>query len=139
MKKLTALSSTVVAYLTLASLALAQKIQIEPPKTTTNTTVGYTNFSDFLNAAVRLAFIIALIAVLVMLIWGAIQWIFSGGSKEPLEAARNRIIHALVGLAILAIAFALVTLAGNFLGFNLLGEFTIPSPGTPKPGLPAPS
>lgn len=139
MKKLTALSSAVIAYLNLTSLALAQTIQIEAPKTAANTTAGYTNFSDFLNAAIRLAFIIALIAVLVMLIWGAIQWIFSGGSKEPLEAARNRIIHALVGLAILAVAFALVTLAGNFVGINLLGTFTIPSPGTPKPLLPAPS
>lgn len=138
MKKLAALVN-LIGYFLFASLAWAQQIQITPPKTTADGDVGYTNISDFINAAVRLAFIVALIAVLVMLIWGAIQWIFSGGSKEPLEAARNRIIHALVGLAILAVAFAIVTLAGNFLGFNLLGQFTIPSPASPKPGLPAPS
>lgn len=132
MKKLAPVTAAF-AYLLSSGAAFAQTIQIQNPD------VGYDDISKFINAALRLAFIIALILVLVMLVWGAIEWIMSGGSKEGLEGARKRIIHALIGLAILAIAFAVVTLAGNFLGINLLGQFEIPSPDNPTPTLPTPT
>ena len=132
MKKLAPVIATVV-YLASSTKAFAQTIQIKNPD------VGYSNISDFINAALRLAFIIALIIVLAMLVWGAIEWIMSGGNKEALDNARKRIINALIGLAILAVAFAIVTLAGNFLGINLLGNFIIPSPTNPTPALPTPT
>lgn len=130
MKKLAPLAA-LTTYLTLAGAAFAQ-IQIQRPD------VGYANISDFLNALIRLAFILALIIVLVMLIWGAIQWIFSGGEKEAVASARDRIIHALIGLAVLAVAFALVVLAGQFVGIDLLGRLIIPSPQQPTPPIPKP-
>ncbi|SRR3989344_4993159 len=128
MKHLAKLSPAI-AYLYLANSAFAQ-ITIAPPG------VGYDNLSTFINAAIRLAFIIGLIGVLVMLVWGAIEWIFSGGGKDQIDAARKRIINALIGLAILAVAFAIVVVAGQFVGINLLGTFTIPSPTNPTPPLP---
>lgn len=131
MKKL-AIFSSLAGYLSIAKIAFAD-IQIQKPG------VGYSDISAFLNALIRLIFIIALILVLFMLVWGALQWIFSGGSKEAVGAARDRIIHALVGLAILAVAFALVVLAGQFIGIDLLGRFIIPSPEVPTPPLPRPS
>lgn len=138
MKKIAALSTTF-GYLSLAAINFVSAQVNQNPNNISiaNPGVGYTNISDFLNAAIRLAFIVALIAVLVMLVWGAIQWIFSGGDKEAVAAARNRIIHALVGLAILAVAFALVTLAGSFVGINILkpGGFNVPNPDNPTPSL----
>lgn len=125
MKKLAAVSS-ILGFLSLAKSAFAQ-IQIQPPKLD-GQKVGYTDISQFINNAIVLAFIIAVIIVLVMLVWGAIQWIFSGGSKESVEAARNRIIHALVGFAILAVAFAIARVAGQFLGFDIFQPFKIPGP-----------
>lgn len=77
---------------------------------------GFANISEFINNTIMLAFIIAIVLVLAMLIWGAIQWIFSGGDKEALASARGRIINSLIGIAILAIAFAIFQLAGAFLG-----------------------
>lgn len=118
-----------ISYLLSAPVAFAQ-IKVTP------ITGLYQNVGDFINAAIRLAFIIGLILVLFMLVWGSVQWIMSGGDKDAVKAARERIIHALVGLAILAISFALVTLAGQFLGFNILGNFIIPSPSNTVPGLP---
>lgn len=53
------------------------------------------------------------------LIWGGIQWITSGGDKAQYEAARNRITYALVGLAIVAAAWAVMKLIGNFFGLDL--------------------
>ncbi len=128
MKKLAPLA--LISYLLSAPMAFAQTIQVfKPPNL-------YSSIGDFINAGIRLAFIIALIIVLFMLVWGSIQWILSGGDKDAVKGARERIMHALVGLAILAIAFALATLAGQFIGINLLGQFTIPSPSNVTPGLP---
>ena len=67
-----------------------------------------------------------------MLIWGAFEWITSGGDKDNVGKARNRIINALIGLAVLAVAFALFKVAGQFLGFDTT-SFTIPRPVTPTP------
>ncbi len=135
MRKLSAITASTIAFFSNAASALAQttnnsSIQISTPD------VGYSNISDFLNASIRLIFIVALLIALVMLIWGAVEWILSGGNKELLEKARGRIIHALVGLAILAVAFAIVQLAGRFLGVDLLGNFIIPSPSNPTPVIP---
>lgn len=128
MRKLAAISSGISYFFVSAATAFAQ-IQIVPPD------VGYPTISGFINAAIRLAFIIALVLVLAMMVWGAVEWIFSGGNKDAVANARNRIIHALVGLTILAVAFALVTLAGQFVGINLLQNFTIPNPDQPTPSL----
>ena len=137
MKKLAAVTSTI-SYLLFTAAVHAQTvgpIQLRAPRTAAGQ-VGYSDFGTFLNASLRLVFIIALIAVLAMLVWGAVQWIFSGGEKEAVAAARGRIINALIGLAILAVAFAIVQVAGQFLGFNLLGQFIIPSPSNSEPLLP---
>jgi hypothetical protein len=128
MKKLAAISSGI-SYLFVSATSAFAQIQVQHPG------VGYRTINDFINAALRLAFIIALVLVLVMMVWGAVEWIFSGGNKDAVGNARNRIIHALVGLAILAVAFALVTLAGQFVGIDLLRNFTIPSPSNPTPSL----
>ena len=129
-KKITALSSIIGYYILSATYALANHvpshIEIQRP-TVDGKNVGYSTIGDFIKQAIALAFIIAIVAVLVMLVWGAVQWIFSGGEKEAVAAARGRIINALIGLAILAVAFAIFQVAGSFLGFNIF-SFTVPSP-----------
>lgn len=126
MKKLVALGSTV-AYLFSTAKAFAQDIQIGTPKIG-DKDVGYSDISKFVNNIVSLIFIVATIIVLFMLVWGAVEWIFSGGNKEAVASARGRIIHALVGFAILAVAFAIAKLAGQFLGFDITGTLPIPHP-----------
>ena len=72
--------------------------------------------------------IMAALGTLFMLIWGAFEWITSGGDKENVGKARNRIINALIGLAVLAVAFALTKVAGQFLGFDITKSIPIPTP-----------
>lgn len=62
------------------------------------------------------------------LVIGGIQWITSGGEKTNLESARNRIIHAIVGLIILASTWALSTIVFKFLGISF-PNFSIPTIG----------
>lgn len=58
-----------------------------------------TSFMDLIFALVGfLAFL--------MLLYGALRYIFAGGDKQGLQAARNRMIYAIVGLIVVAVAFA---------------------------------
>ncbi|OGE64807.1 hypothetical protein A3I48_01600 [Candidatus Daviesbacteria bacterium RIFCSPLOWO2_02_FULL_36_7] len=91
--------------------------------------VGFKSLTDFIGKAITIALGLAIIVVLVMLILGAFEWITSGGDKEAVGKARGRIINALIGLAILAIAFALARVAAQFVGFDI-SNITIPGPNT---------
>ena len=65
-----------------------------------------TDIGKLISAAIGLALIIAAILVFAYLIWGGLQYITSGGDKGKTEEARARISAALVGLAIVAAAWA---------------------------------
>jgi len=62
--------------------------------------------------------IIAAVAAFIFLILGGLQWITSGGDKGQLEAARNKITNAIVGLIVVAAAFAIMVLVQTFLGLD---------------------
>ena len=66
---------------------------------------------------IAVAIIVASLLTFAYLVWGGFEWITSGGDKAGLEAARNRITNAFVGLILVVIAWAIITLAANFLGF----------------------
>ncbi len=91
---------------------------------------GFADLGSFVGNVLVLVFGLGILIVLVMLIWGAFEWITSGGDKEAVGKARNRIINALIGMAVLAIAFALATVASQFTGIDIR-NITIPTP--PKP------
>lgn len=127
MKKVAALLAPA-TYLFSSAAAFAQEnIQIQRPRSAQGTPVGFSTLGDFINKALTLAFIIAVIAVLGMLVWGAFEWITSGGEKEAVGKARGKILNALIGLAVLAVAFAVFQVAGAFLGFNVT-NLVIPTP-----------
>lgn len=64
-------------------------------------------------------FILAFITAFLYLITGAMHWITSAGDKTKLEEARNRIIHSIVGIVVVASAFAIISLIGQFIGLDL--------------------
>lgn len=69
------------------------------------------------------------IAVIVLFVWGALDWILAGGDASKLEKARLKMLHAALGLIILVSSFTLVGFIGwLFFGgdFDLL-DLTIPS------------
>lgn len=96
-----------------------------------NTTLGgifkISNFGAVVTSGITLAFILAAILVFVFLIWGGIQWMTSGGDKAKTEEARNRITAALVGLAIIAVAWAIMQLLAYFFGFSVT-DINVPKP-----------
>lgn len=74
--------------------------------------------SDFLSRLVVLIFSIAAIVLIFMIIWGAFEWLTSGGDKEKLAAAQKRIINAFIGIILFAVAFAIIAVLGQFTRFR---------------------
>jgi magnesium-transporting ATPase (P-type) len=127
MKKVTtALTLGTIALLN-ATPALAQTgVSISPAQPGTNGGVGSsTPLNSIINNIIVIIFSVAILLVLFFLILGAFNWITSGGDKEKIKSARGTIIHALVGLAILALAFVIITVAGSLLNINF-GNLTLP-------------
>ncbi len=60
------------------------------------------------------------LVLLVFLIWGALDWLMSEGDTEKLKNAKNKIIHALVGMGILAASYAITALLPYIFGFDPL-------------------
>lgn len=78
----------------------------------------------------RALIIIGALATLMYLFWGAFDWLTSEGDKEKYSAARNKMVHAIAGMAFLAASVAIVYLIDNLgiFGFSLLKlEWTAPS------------
>lgn len=82
-----------------------------------------------ISALVGTLLIIAALLAFFFLILGGIQWITSGGDKAGMEAARNKITHAIVGLIIVGAAWAIMILVQNFLGVSIIGgTLSFPKP-----------
>jgi len=77
-------------------------------------------FTKFIPPLIGLGFVVGIIIFFFMFVLGAIQWISSGGDKAALEGARGKISNALVGLIVLFLVFAIVTLIEQFFGTNIL-------------------
>jgi len=88
--------------------------------------------SRILTFTIRMFFILAGLAALVMLLLGAFSWITSGGDKDKVHAAQSKIQAAVLGLIMIVVVLALVVtleqvvFAGR-LCFGLSCPITIPS------------
>jgi len=78
------------------------------------------NFGTLLGGLMGGIMVIAAIMVLIFLLWGAIEWITSGGDKGKTEAARNKITQAILGLIVLAATTAIFMILQSFLGICVL-------------------
>lgn len=76
--------------------------------------------SRLLAALINFGFVAGVIAFVFMLLIGGYQWVTSGGDKDSVSKARNRIWHALIGLVILLSLYAFLSLLSGFFGFDLL-------------------
>ena len=80
------------------------------------------NVGSLITSVLSIVMVIALVLVLVYLIWGGIGWITAGGDKGKTEEARNKITAAVIGIIILAAAWAIVNFVAFFLGYGSFNE-----------------
>ncbi len=79
-----------------------------------------------ISAIVGFLLIFAFVLALIYLITGGIAWVLSGGDKANLEKARNKITQAIIGLIVVASAYAIFKLVGQFLGLDI-GNLPFPT------------
>lgn len=133
MNKLSA-GLTVATFLISASTVLAQSpipVNVSSP--------GYgidpaTTIGGLVTNALTIVFILAALLVLFFIVIGAFNWITSGGDKEKVGAARKTIVNALIGLALLALAFLIVRVVGQILNIDILNLGNLPRLGPAATG-----
>lgn len=67
------------------------------------------------------------IAGFVMMLFGALQWMLSGGNSQSVEKARNSMVFAVVGLVLALSSFVIINLIADFTGIDIIKEFVIPT------------
>lgn len=78
---------------------------------------GAGGISLFFNNLIGLIYIVASVVFVFMLLWGALEWLTSGGDKEKVSNAQRRITNAFIGIVLFAAAFAILQIIGVFTGF----------------------
>jgi len=91
--------------------------------------IGWTNLASVISSLVYVLLIISALATFLYLIMGGLMWITSGGDAKKTEAAGKQITNALVGLGIVAAAWALMIVIQKFFNITILGnQINIPQP-----------
>lgn len=132
MRKLSSIISAAAAsamlYVTPVFAQAKQKVELCPKDSEFNVlcNLQYANLGKYIGTIISIILGIAVIIALFFLIYGGIKWILSGGDKGGVEAARNTIVAAIVGLVITFLAFLIINIVGGLFNINLL-NFTFPS------------
>ncbi len=60
------------------------------------------------------------LAVLIYLVWGALNWILAGSNAERLTKAKDEMFNGIFGLVILVLSYAIVSLISRVTGLEIL-------------------
>jgi hypothetical protein len=77
------------------------------------------SFDAVLTFIIRGFFIVAGLVALLYLLMGALSWITSGGNKENVDKAREKIQAALIGVILVFVVLAIVGVVENILNLGL--------------------
>jgi hypothetical protein len=78
-----------------------------------------TDLGSFVSKSFSAVLLVAGLATFMYLVYGGVQWIMSGGDKGKLEEARAKLTNGIIGLAIVASAWAIYLLLDYFFGIGL--------------------
>lgn len=80
------------------------------PSPTGTVSIGFTipSLVDVLTFLIRIFFVIAGVMALLYLLQGALSWITSGGDKENVKKAQDKIQAAVIGLIVIVAVLALI-------------------------------
>lgn len=124
-KKVIATVGAIGTSLAYAPLAFAQTTNINIDAAQAGFRI--TDLSRLINALLRFTLGVVGLLVFIYLIWGGVEWLTAGGDKSKTESARQKITNAIIGLAIVAAAFAIGTVLSNFFGIRVGGNIELPS------------
>jgi len=92
--------------------------------------VGFTipGFDQVVTFLIRMFFVVAGLVALIYLLLGALGWITSGGNKENVDKAREKIQAALIGIILIFVVLAIVGVIENLfnMGFGITRDIVFP-------------
>lgn len=71
-------------------------------------TGGSDTLGNLISMAMNLLFVGGILVAVMMIAYSGIQWTLSGGDKERIQQARERLIYTIVGVIVIAAAFFIV-------------------------------
>jgi uncharacterized membrane protein len=123
------LTLTIFAQLALPVHSAAQ-IGIKQPTTGGGIQVGKNDADTLLSTVIRniitFVFTFASVALVLVFMWGSVDWIISGGDKDKVSAARKKITAAITGFIILSLSFFFISVIGVMFGINPFQGLKIP-------------
>jgi amino acid transporter len=129
-KKLLAATSGLIAYALTVTPAFAVGVD---PCTSGNTITDALckfgrsdNWAKAIQNVIIFIIVIAVLIALIYLLYGGIKWITSRGEKAEVEAARNHITAAIVGLIIVFLAIFIVSIVMSLFGLQV-GNLQMPN------------
>lgn len=83
--------------------------------------LGFTipSFDSVLTFLLRFLFIVGGLVAVIYLLLGALAWITSGGNKESVDKAREKIQAAIVGLVVMFAVLAVIVVLENVFSLGL--------------------
>lgn len=96
--------------------ALAQFGSAEPDPINPVTTFGVSDLRQTLIDIANFALAIIGIVAVLMVLWGAFQYITAGSDTEKLDKGKNFIIYGIIGVVIATLSFAIISFAASLLG-----------------------
>lgn len=82
---------------------------------------GQTTGQLIIERGIELLFLFAVLFALYHLVLAGIHWIMSEGDKQKVMAARDSIVHSVLGLMIVFLSYFIVFLVGKFFRINFFG------------------
>lgn len=105
--------------------------KVNPPAGVPGAGNPVSEFGHVIGTLINLALLVAGILSLTYLIWGSLDIITSGGDKENIEKARNKLWNAIWGVLIFVIMLGVWTfITGSILGIVQVSDgfkFTLPT------------
>lgn len=98
------------AFLLFAPQAFAQNGAVINDVNVSTANIGFTppNIATMLSFVIRFFFVIAGLFALLYLLLGAFSWVTSGGNKENVEKAQQKIQAAIIGVILIVAVLAIV-------------------------------
>ena len=88
-------------------------------------------FGGLIGNIMGIVMVVALLILLLNLTLGAMEWMASAGESSKLQSARNRMIHSVIGIMILASVIAVFMFVQYVMGVEFINFTTTSTGGSP--------
>lgn len=85
--------------------------------------------ADYITIFWETAFILSGLGFLLYLLLGGFRYLMAGGDQKAVMEAKNIIVHAIIGLGIIAASFVIIRIVESIFGLTIItGAIKLPTP-----------